>query len=188
MERKKIVIKKYENRRLYDATHSRYVNLDEIARAIQDGNDVQVLDASSGEDITRLVLTLIIVEQAKEPNSVFPLDVLREMVVASGKATQESAMNYMSALTNMYRSVLPQMPQPAIAPLEFLQNMMQQASQRGHAPPPTPQPSAPAQEAPADPEVSNLKSRIDELEQLVKRMSPPPARKKAAKKSPKRVK
>jgi len=194
MERKKIVIKKYENRRLYDATHSRYVNLDEIARAIQDGNDVQVLDASTGEDITRLVLTLIIVEQAKEPNSVFPLDVLREMVVASGKATQESAMNYMSALTNMYRSVLPQMPQPAVAPLEFLQNMMQQASQRGQASPSTPQPrhvaqpSAPAQETPADPEVSNLKSRIDELEQLVKRMAPPPARKKAAKKSPKRVK
>ncbi len=193
MERKKIVIKKYENRRLYDATHSRYVNLDEIARAIQDGNDVQVLDAATGEDITRLVLTLIIVEQAKAPNSVFPLDVLREMVVASGKATQESAMNYMSALTNMYRSVLPQMPQPAIAPLEFLQNMMQQAAQRGQAPPaaqPTPpvQPQAPAAETQAIPEVSNLKSRIDELEQLVKRMAPAPARKKAVKKSGRKAK
>ena len=50
---KKILIKKYENRRLYDVTHSRYVNLDEVARAVQEGYDIQVLDASTGEDLTR---------------------------------------------------------------------------------------------------------------------------------------
>ena len=80
---KKILIKKYENRRLYDVTHSRYVNLDEVARAVQDGYDVQVVDASTGEDLTRLVMTQIITESAKTSDSVFPLDILREMVVAS---------------------------------------------------------------------------------------------------------
>src|ERR1700741_3615727 len=99
---KKIIIKKYENRRLYDVTHSRYVNLDEVARAVQDGYDVQVLDASTGEDLTRLVLTQIITENAKAPDSVFPLDILKEMVVASGKASQESALIYMRAVADMY--------------------------------------------------------------------------------------
>jgi polyhydroxyalkanoate synthesis repressor PhaR len=191
MERKKVVIKKYENRRLYDATNSRYVNLDEIARAIQDGHDVQVLDSATGEDITRLVLTLIVVEQAKAPNSVFPLDVLREMVVASGKATRVSAMNYMSALANMYRTMLPQVP-PAMAPLEFLQDMMQ-AAQRG-----TTVAAAPvnqvnellslASESPAELEVSGLKQRIDQLEQLVSKLNPGPVRRKPRKKSPKKAK
>ena len=71
-----IVIKKYENRRLYDTSNSRYINLDEIAQLIRDGRDVQVVDAATGEDITRPVLTQIIMDQAKEPDSTFPLDML----------------------------------------------------------------------------------------------------------------
>src|SRR5580704_15433092 len=59
MEPKTILIKKYENRRLYDATDSRYVNLDEVAKMLQNGDDVRVVDATTGEDITRLILTQI---------------------------------------------------------------------------------------------------------------------------------
>jgi polyhydroxyalkanoate synthesis repressor PhaR len=57
MKPKSILIKKYENRRLYDATHSRYVNLDEVATMMQNGDGVRVVDATTGEDITRLILT-----------------------------------------------------------------------------------------------------------------------------------
>jgi len=92
MNRKPMIIKKYENRRLYDTTNSRYINQDEVAQMVRDGHDVQVVDAATGEDLTRLVLTQIIVEQAKAPDSTFPLDVLRQMVVASGKATQETTL------------------------------------------------------------------------------------------------
>ena len=120
---KKIIIKKYENRRLYDVTHSRYVNLDEIARAVQDGVDIQVLDASSGEDITRLVMTQIVTECAKAPDSVFPLDILRQMVVASGKASQESAMNYMRAVTDMYKNALRGFTK-TMTPFELMQSLM----------------------------------------------------------------
>ncbi len=98
MAQKTVVIKKYENRRLYDTTNSRYVNLEEVAQLLQQGNDVQVIDASSGEDITRLILTQIIVEDAKTPESNFPLDLLRQMVVASGRASQESALQYMKTM------------------------------------------------------------------------------------------
>ena len=55
MESKTILIKKYENRRLYDATNSRYVNLDEVAKMLQNGDDVRVVDAATGEDLTRLI-------------------------------------------------------------------------------------------------------------------------------------
>ena len=124
---KKIIIKKYENRRLYDVTHSRYVNLDEVARAVQDGYDVQVLDASTGEDLTRLVMTQIITESAKTADSVFPLDILREMVVASGKASQESALNYMRAVADMYKNALRGFTH-TMSPFEIVQNMMNSTS------------------------------------------------------------
>src|SRR5947208_1078184 len=101
MPRKTIVIKKYENRRLYDTTASRYVNLEEVAAMMQEGHAVQVVDASTGKDLTRQVLTQIIAEYAKTPNSTFPLDVLRQMVVATGKATQENTMQYMKAMLDM---------------------------------------------------------------------------------------
>ena len=57
MNRKPVIIKKYENRRLYDTTNSRYINQDEVAQMLQSGYDVQVVDAATGEDLTRLVLT-----------------------------------------------------------------------------------------------------------------------------------
>ena len=99
-----IVIKKYENRRLYDSTHSRYVNLDEVAQMVRDGRDVQVVDAVTGEDRTRAVLTQIVVEHAKDDNSAFPLDVLRQMVVASGRVTNEAALTYMRGVFDMYQN------------------------------------------------------------------------------------
>lgn len=175
---KKILIKKYENRRLYDATHSKYVNLDEVARAVQDGYDVQVLDATSGEDLTRLVMTQIIIEGAKAPDSAFPLDILREMVVASGKATQESAFNYMRSVADMYKNALRGMSHPK-SPLEVMQYVMNSASgtQPSEAPPddapesPSSAPNAVGQNAKSDTELQELERRIQELESLVRKSS-----------------
>jgi len=164
---KKIVIKKYENRRLYDVTHSRYVNLDEVARAVQEGYDVQVLDASTGEDLTRLVMTQIIIEGAKAPGSAFPLDILREMVVASGKATQESAVNYMRSVADMYKNALRSVSR-AKNPLEIMQDMMNST--------PAAQRDQPPLEQDGNTELRKLEKRIQELESMVlksKKPSPP---------------
>jgi polyhydroxyalkanoate synthesis repressor PhaR len=171
---KKIIVKKYENRRLYDVTHSRYVNLDEVARAVQDGYDVQVLDATTGEDLTRLVMTQIITESAKTSDSVFPLDILREMVVASGKASQESAMNYMRAVADMYKNALRGFSH-TMSPFEIVQNMMNSApgvQVDPVPPPPMPEPASEvhnvkSQEPNDDRELQELKKRIHELEDLV---------------------
>jgi polyhydroxyalkanoate synthesis regulator protein len=136
-----------------------------------------VLDASTGEDLTRLVMTQIITESAKTADSVFPLDILREMVVASGKASQESAMNYMRAVADMYKNALRGFSH-TMTPFEIVQNMMNAGSVIGaeQAPPaPVPEPAGPehasdapeTQESKDDRELRELKARIQELEALV---------------------
>lgn len=191
---KKLVIKKYENRRLYNITNSKYVNLDEVARAIQDGYDVQVLDASTGEDITRVVLTQIITECAKAPDSVFPLDILREMVIASGKATQESALNYTRAVADLYKNAWQGLSR-TMSPFEVMQQMMnstpgQQNPQTASAAAPqaTDEPQASkAERINQETELKDLKRRLQELESMIpkesKASSPPKKKSRARAKS-----
>jgi polyhydroxyalkanoate synthesis repressor PhaR len=180
MDRKKIVIKKYENRRLYDTSNSRYVNLDEVAQAVQMGLEVQVIDAASGEDITRLVLTQIIVETAKSPNSVFPLDLLRQMVAASGRASQEGTLKYMKAIFDMYQNAyraLPPlgafgfMPPDAGAHASDAEPIMptsSNASSRGTG--------STTHAKRDDAEVREMKRRIEELEAMVSKIGPEPSK------------
>ena len=119
MAAKTLIIKKYENRRLYNTATSQYINQDQVAQLVREGHDVRVVDAASGEDLTRLILAQIVVEDAKAPGSVFPLDVLRQMIVASGRATQESALHYMKAMLDLYQNAYRAMP-PAMNPLELM--------------------------------------------------------------------
>lgn len=160
-----ILIKKYENRRLYDATNSRYVNLDDVARMLQSGDEVRVVDVATGDDITRLILTQIIVEGAKARDSGFPLDVLRDMVIASGRASQESAIRYTRAMLDLYKSTYQAMS-PAFNPFAFMQGAGAPAG------PEAPPPPAPQAEPGAEPdEVNSLKQRVAELEKLVGSMA-----------------
>ena len=172
MDHKPIVIKKYENRRLYDTSNSRYINLDEIAQLIREGRDVQVVDAATGEDITRPVLTQIIMEQAKEPDSAFPLDILRQMILASGRATHESALKYMKAMFDLYQNAYRVMS-PPMSPFDFMRGAAAPAAEGTPVPP--------ANASRPEGEVDGLKRRIEELESLVSKVVP------AKKKSVKRV-
>jgi polyhydroxyalkanoate synthesis repressor PhaR len=174
MTRKTIVIKKYENRRLYDTTNSRYVNLEEVAQLLQQGNDVQVVDASTNEDITRLILTQIIVEDAKLPNSSFPLDLLRQMVVASGRASQEGALKYMKAMLDLYQSTYRAMT-PPLNPFDFMQGLrVDREAPQDEKASETPAPkTGQNQGKPSDSaEVQELKKRLAELETLVSKLVP----------------
>jgi len=180
--RKPVIIKKYENRRLYNTNDSRYVNLDEVARMVQEGYDVKVLDAASGEDLTRLVLTQIIVEHAKGPESTFPLDVLRQMVVASGKATQENTLKYMRALVEMYQSAFRAMS-PALNPFDFMRPLARTAPAAPEAPAveeSQAEASFAAAGRPDSSEVKDLQQRLEELEGMVSRLK----RKKTARGAP----
>jgi polyhydroxyalkanoate synthesis repressor PhaR len=77
---KRLELKKYPNRRYYDATHSRHLTLDEIQSLIQQGYDIQVTDAKTGADITAQVLTQIILELDTTKLNSFPVPLLVRVI------------------------------------------------------------------------------------------------------------
>lgn len=75
-----VVVKKYANRRLYNTESSSYVTLEDLAAMIRAGRDFVVYDAKSGDDITRSVLTQIIVEEEAKGKNLLPESFLRQMI------------------------------------------------------------------------------------------------------------
>jgi polyhydroxyalkanoate synthesis repressor PhaR len=181
MPAQSILIRKYENRRLYDVTNSRYVNLDEVARLLKDGNDVRVVDAASGKDITRIILTQIIVDDARDPDSTFPLDLLREMIISSGRASQETALRYMKSMLNIYQDTYRAMA-PTANPFDYFRP-------GSAAPAPSSQPAPPPAETGATNEegVDELKRRVAGLEKLVSSMSPKKSKPRTSSRKPKKA-
>jgi len=100
-----VLIKKYGNRRLYDTAASRYVNLDDIAALIRRGRQVQVVDAKTGQDCTRVTLTQIITEDAKQKPTGLPLELLRQLIIASDEVRQEFIMWYLKSAFDAYQKV-----------------------------------------------------------------------------------
>ena len=74
------VIKKYQNRKLYDTKDSCYITLDEIAGLIRKGEDVAVVDNKTKADVTSIILTQILVDQEKSAKSILPLTMLRDII------------------------------------------------------------------------------------------------------------
>ncbi len=74
------VIKKYQNRKLYDTRDSCYITLDEIAKLIQKGEDVTVIDNRTKNDVTSIILTQILVDQEKSQKSILPLSMLKQII------------------------------------------------------------------------------------------------------------
>jgi polyhydroxyalkanoate synthesis repressor PhaR len=180
-----LIIKKYENRRLYNSLTSQYINQDQVAQLVRDGHDVRVVDAATGEDLTRLTLAQIVVEDAKTPDSIFPLDVLRQMILASGVATQESSLRYMKAMMEMYQNAYRALPAP-MNPFEFLQGRWGQPASAGGAPGKPEAGPDRAQTTSAQTkltEVDELKRRVEELESLLTKSA---AKKKAQKRKSRR--
>lgn len=78
------VIKRYPNRKLYDTEAKRYVTLEGIATLIREGQEVQVTDYASGEDLTSLTLTQVIFELEKRRSGFLPQKVLAGLIEAGG--------------------------------------------------------------------------------------------------------
>jgi polyhydroxyalkanoate synthesis repressor PhaR len=153
-----VIIKKYGNRRLYDTAGSRYVNLDDIARLIREGQDVKVVDAKTGHDLTRVVLTQIITEDAKGKPTGLPLELLRQLIVASDEVRQEFVMWYLKSAFDTYEKVqdavqnrLSDVQSAILSPVETMKRFL-----GGTAPSP-PQASDSA-------ELDALRKRVAELE------------------------
>jgi polyhydroxyalkanoate synthesis repressor PhaR len=127
-----VIIKKYGNRRLYDTATSRYINLEEIATLVRDGKEVRVVDAKTGQDLTRVTLTQIIVEDAKDGPTGLPLALLRQLIVASDHVGREFVMWYLNSAFNAYQKVqaslqsgLSEVRSAALSPLQMTKGFIQ---------------------------------------------------------------
>src|ERR1041385_8701204 len=92
---KPVVVKKYANRRLYNTSTSSYVTLDDLAKMIKEGGDFVVYDAKTGEEITRSVLTQIIVEQEQKGQNLLPISFLRQLISLYGDSMQFLVPGYL---------------------------------------------------------------------------------------------
>lgn len=79
-EQEPVVIKRYASRKLYDAAAKEYVTLEDIARYIRNGREVQIIDKKTGEDLTRQYLIQIIADFESQGESALPLNVLTDLV------------------------------------------------------------------------------------------------------------
>src|SRR5690348_13181805 len=90
-----VVVKKYANRRLYNTESSSYITLDNLADMVRHGRDFVVYDAKSGEDITRSVLTQIIVEEEGKGRNLLPTGFLRQLISFYGDQMQSLVPRYL---------------------------------------------------------------------------------------------
>ncbi|MDP8997354.1 MAG: polyhydroxyalkanoate synthesis repressor PhaR [Pseudomonadota bacterium] len=101
-----IVIKKYANRRLYNTATSTYVTLDDLSVMVKGGQNFQVVDAKTGEDITRSVLTQIIFEEENKggAQTLLPVNFLRQLIKFYGDQMQSVVPGYLEfSLDNLMK-------------------------------------------------------------------------------------
>ncbi|MGB0719569.1 MAG: polyhydroxyalkanoate synthesis repressor PhaR [Bdellovibrionales bacterium] len=97
------IIKKYANRRLYDTGRSSYVTLDDLCEMVQEGHEFVVQDAKTAEDITRSVLTQIIVDQeSKDGEGLLPTSFLRKLIGFYGDSIQGFVPNYLEQTMDIF--------------------------------------------------------------------------------------
>lgn len=90
MNRKMIKkIKRYQNRKLYDTQDSCYVTLEDIRDMIKEGQDLQVIDNASKEDLTSVTLAQIILEEEKKNKSMIPINELKTIIASGGGVIRE---------------------------------------------------------------------------------------------------
>ena len=99
----KVTIKKYANRRLYDTESSAYITLDRLAQMVRDGREFEVVDAKTGEDITRHVLTQIIVDEESRGSTMLPLNFLKQLIGLYGNSMQGMVPQYLEAALEAFQ-------------------------------------------------------------------------------------
>ncbi|SFN95564.1 polyhydroxyalkanoate synthesis repressor PhaR [Formivibrio citricus] len=95
MSAEKLVIKKYPNRRLYDTSTSSYITLADVKQLVLDNVEIQVLDAKTGEDLTRSVLLQIIMDEESGAMPMFSYDALTQLIRFYGNAMQGLMGNFL---------------------------------------------------------------------------------------------
>ncbi len=97
-----VTIKRYPNRRLYDSQLSSYITLGDIAERVRRAEDFRVIDAKSGQDLTRRVLTQVVLEEARQGEAGPPVEFLRHLILASDPDKQSFLNWYLGQALEAY--------------------------------------------------------------------------------------
>jgi len=128
------VIKKYANRRLYDATGSRHVTLDDIRKMIAGGERVKVVDDKSGADLTRAVLLQVISEQEQFGTPVLSTELLESIIRFYGNPVQQLLTSYMeqsvSGLLKQQQAMQAEMTKSLTSPVAPIAELTRQNMER----------------------------------------------------------
>ncbi|MGE0482408.1 MAG: polyhydroxyalkanoate synthesis regulator DNA-binding domain-containing protein [Phycisphaerae bacterium] len=188
-----VSVKKYPNRRFYDATHSRHLTLSEMHDLICAGHDLQITDSQSGADITNVVLTQIILERDADKLAAFmPANILHEIIRTQHQYLGAVVDRFFRQVLDAHRAsqdrwaqflqntlgVNPLAPPPgAAAPLDWTRFWMgawmpAPASSAAPArPAPPPAPDDRARETTAADQLAELQRQIAELTKRVEQLS-----------------
>ena len=169
----KVTIKKYANRRLYDTESSSYITLDRLAEMVREGREFEVLDAKSGEDITRQVLTQIIVEEESRGATMLPLGFLKQLIGLYGNSMQTIVPQYLEAAMDAFQrnqtTARDAMGSNMFAELAKRNMAMFEDASRAFAR--TGKPERNAEQKPAASDVEQLRAELAELQAKVDRLN-----------------
>ncbi len=196
-----ITIKKYANRRLYNTATSSYVTLDHLCKMVKDGVDFVVYDAKTGEDITRPVLTQIIVEEESKGQNLLPISFLRQLIGFYGDNLQWMVPSYLEYTMAAFASNQDRMRQTmqdtmqetvqesigGMFPFGNLEDMGKQnmalfeSAMKTFSPfvPPAPEPedgTGKAAKAEESDDLRSLKRQVDKLQKQIENLSAPETR------------
>lgn len=96
------IIKKYPNRRLYDTEVSSYIKLDDVRQLVLDHEEIQVVDAKTGDDLTRSVLLQIIAEHEEQGEPLFTTQLLTRLIRFYGDALQGFMGGYLERSLDVF--------------------------------------------------------------------------------------
>lgn len=171
---KEILIKKYDNRRLYCVEEARYVSLTEIRDFLQRGDRVKVIEKSTGKDITKYILMQVLLEERYD---LLPLTFYQMILQSPPDAIEGFFQKFFPWMMDVYKNFqegkfsMPQMPQMPTMPFQnpwmqspFNPFMAQQPAkeEKSHKPSPEPEPEA------NDETMAEILKRLRDLEAKVK--------------------
>ena len=172
-----VIIKKYANRRLYDTESSSYITLERLAEMVRQKRQFKVVDAKSGEDLTRGVLTQIIMDEEARGATMLPVNFLRQLISMYGDQMQSVVPQYLEASLEALQRNQSQFREAmagALAANPFAEiarrNMDMFTAAVPGAKPASPAPAAP----PADgtrAELDDLKAQLAELQQKLNKLA-----------------
>jgi len=163
-----ISIKRYPNRRLYDRQARRYITLQDLEDLVLGGKQIEVRESRTGEDLTRSILTQILLERHPEKMELFPVAMLHGILRAN-----DLVLDFLRSYLRQSLAILEQMQQPTrlapfLAPMDWMRAMI---------PPTLPFPAArPAESSSGSGRHGELDARISEIEERLRRLEQPSQR------------